>query len=175
MHYVPQSVSKQKNWLWALIAVATIGSVGWTHYLVHPPPTHNVVPINAHRIVQECIALTALPGPPPGFANRSESDRYEPGTPATLIQNATIWTGGDNGNQVIVGGEIFIDKGIIKAVGKNLDHQLSLGDDVLRINAELAWVTPGINDLHSHLGVYSVPSLEGSSDTNSILGITQPW
>jgi hypothetical protein len=29
--------------------------------------------------------------------------------------------------------------------------------------------------MHSHLGVDSVPYLSGASDTNSVLGITQPW
>jgi hypothetical protein len=29
--------------------------------------------------------------------------------------------------------------------------------------------------MHSHLGVGSVPNLNGASDTNSVLGITQPW
>ena len=174
MYYAPRSVSMQKNWLWAFIAVVTVGSVGWTHYHLHTRSTHHVVPVNAHQIIQECIALNVPPGPPPGFASRSESDRYEPGMPATLIQNATIWTGGDDGHEVIVG-EIFLDKGIIKAVGENIADQLSLGDDILRINAGLAWVTPGINDLHSHLGVNSRPALQGSHDTNSHLGITQPW
>ena len=32
-----------------------------------------------------------------------------------------------------------------------------------------------IVDLHSHLGVDSAPALSGASDTNSILGIAQPW
>ena len=30
-------------------------------------------------------------------------------------------------------------------------------------------------DLHSHLGVYSVPKLSGSIDANSFKGIAQPW
>lgn len=29
--------------------------------------------------------------------------------------------------------------------------------------------------MHSHLGVDSSPALSGASDTNSLLGITQPW
>ena len=30
-------------------------------------------------------------------------------------------------------------------------------------------------DMHSHVGVDSLPELKGSSDTNSHKGITQPW
>lgn len=29
--------------------------------------------------------------------------------------------------------------------------------------------------MHSHLGVDSVPELDGAADTNSMKGITQPW
>ena len=29
--------------------------------------------------------------------------------------------------------------------------------------------------MHSHLGVDSVPELDGASDTNSLKGVTQPW
>ena len=32
-----------------------------------------------------------------------------------------------------------------------------------------------IVDMHSHLGVDSVPELDGSDDTNSVKGIAQPW
>ena len=32
-----------------------------------------------------------------------------------------------------------------------------------------------IVDMHSHLGVDSVPELSGADDTNSVQGITQPW
>ena len=32
-----------------------------------------------------------------------------------------------------------------------------------------------IVDMHSHLGVDSLPALSGASDTNSVWGIAQPW
>ncbi|KAF8332695.1 composite domain of metallo-dependent hydrolase [Cantharellus anzutake] len=170
-----RTANEWKNWLWALIGVVIISSLGWTHHLGRSPSARHVVPINAQQIIRECLSLNTLPGPPPSFASRTESDRYEPGTRVTLIQNATLWTGGDDGREVIVGGEILIDKGIIKAVGEDISRLFDLRGNVFRINAELSWVTPGINDLHSHLGVDSVPELEGSSDTNSWQGITQPW
>ena len=116
-------------------------------------------------------------GPPPNFAARDQSDRYVPGTRPTLITNATIWTGASGGKQVVRGGEIYIDKGIVKYVGERVPESFVNSRDhhVLRINAGLLWVTPAINDLHSHLGVDSVPELSGSADTNSFNGIAQPW
>ena len=35
--------------------------------------------------------------------------------------------------------------------------------------------SPSIVDLHSHIGVGSLPRLSGASDTNSRSGIVQPW
>jgi imidazolonepropionase-like amidohydrolase len=42
-------------------------------------------------------------------------------------------------------------------------------------DAKGAWVTPGIVDMHSHLGVYSSPALRGASDGNSRHGPILPW
>ena len=35
--------------------------------------------------------------------------------------------------------------------------------------------TGRIVDMHSHLGVDSVPALRGSDDTNSLKGLAMPW
>ncbi|KAF8967351.1 hypothetical protein BDZ97DRAFT_1938242 [Flammula alnicola] len=37
------------------------------------------------------------------------------------------------------------------------------------------WVTPGLVDLHSHIGVYSSPALSGASDGNSRKSPILPW
>lgn len=98
---------------------------------------YHVVPINAQEILSECASRNTIPGnsvhfhftrvshtfprpfqgPPSNFADRRESDRYEPDTLPTLITNATIWTGNKSGKEVILKGEIFMDRGIIKYVG----------------------------------------------------------
>ncbi|KIY48772.1 hypothetical protein FISHEDRAFT_65620 [Fistulina hepatica ATCC 64428] len=124
--------------------------------------------------VATCRSLYSTPGPPENFHLRAESDRYEPGTAPVLIRNATIWTGGAEGTEIIAGGDVFLDRGLIRAVGY-VDPAL-LQDDALQvINANGAWLTPGIVDMHSHLGVDSVPELDGASDTNSLKGLAMPW
>ncbi|KAJ7054501.1 composite domain of metallo-dependent hydrolase [Mycena amicta] len=115
-----------------------------------------------------CKALDLTPGPPDDFYSRKQSDRYEAGTKATLIQNATIWTGLDDGKQ-IVSGDILIDKGIIQKIGSVEVRTLSSETAVL--DAAGAWVSPGIVDLHSHIGIYSAPVLNGASDSNSLKGL----
>ncbi|KIM40067.1 hypothetical protein M413DRAFT_446222 [Hebeloma cylindrosporum] len=132
------------------------------------------VPINAAQIVQKCQTLNILPRPPNDFDQRIQSDRFETGTPPTLFRNASIWTGRVSGHEVIVG-DLLLDKGIIKEVGQVKRGVLDAYDDLVVIDAGGAWITPGIVDLHSHLGVDSAPALQGASDTNSLKGLVLPW
>lgn len=115
---------------------------------------------------------------PPGFQEsspRTVSDRFENGTPPVLIRNARLWTGSRNGTEVIHA-DMILDKGIIQAIGRPIHPFLqSYGMDLVTIDVKGAWVTPGIVDVHSHLGVSSSPELEGSNDGNSMSGIIQPW
>ncbi|KAF8306725.1 hypothetical protein DL93DRAFT_213956 [Clavulina sp. PMI_390] len=136
------------------------------------------VPLYAERVLSECEALLEVPGPAADFHQRLASDRFEPGTKHTLVTNATIWTGANDGKEVIHGGSILLENGVIKSVTSSslTEHLLSrLRPNTNVVNAAGAWVTPAIVDIHSHSGVESIPALEGSADGNSVLGIAQPW
>lgn len=100
------------------------------------------VPINAAEIVSKCQALHVLPAPPSNFYERTESDRYAAGTPPTLLKNATIWTGRVSGHEVVVG-DILLDKGLIKEVGDIKQSVLDNYKDLVVLEAEGAWITPG--------------------------------
>lgn len=78
------------------------------------------VPFNGNDITARCNALNMTPGPPPGFDNRSQSDRYQLGTPDVLIRNATIWTGGMDGNEIITG-DILLTSGLIEWIGTQIN------------------------------------------------------
>ncbi|VDB85240.1 unnamed protein product [Peniophora sp. CBMAI 1063] len=136
------------------------------------------VPRNHQEILARCRSLDVEPAPPRNFYRRDASDRAVDGTAPILIQNARIWTGGDNGTEVIEG-DVYIDKGIIKGVGHlGRKHVQSLKEkhDIVVLDAEGAWLTPGIVDPHSHLGDGSSPYLDGASgDDNSLKGTIQPW
>ncbi|KAF8897047.1 hypothetical protein CPB84DRAFT_1836987 [Gymnopilus junonius] len=155
-----------------LLVVITLSSLGVTLDWNHRGTVR--IPINAAEIVAKCQALHVLPGPPSNFHERVESDRYEAGTPPILLKNATIWTGRVSGHEVVVG-DIFLDKGLIKEIGDVKQSMLDSYKDILVLEAEGAWITPGIVDMHSHLGVDSVPELRGSGDTNSLKGLVLPW
>ncbi|KAJ3867935.1 carbohydrate esterase family 9 protein [Lentinula novae-zelandiae] len=127
---------------------------------------------NAHLALQRCRSLKQAPGPPPNFHRRRQSDRFAPGTKPTLIRNAMIWTGLNNGTKT-VHGDILLDKGLIMGVGHF--GTASYGSDLTVIDARGRWVTPGIVDIHSHLGDAPSPALDGAEDDNSIKGTILPW
>lgn len=76
----------------------------------------------------------------------------------TLISNATILTG--DGSRLDEASLLLAD-GKIQWVGSG-----QIPDDVRRIDAAGRWVTPGIIDVHSHLGVYPSPDVRAHSDGN---------
>ncbi|KAJ7056657.1 carbohydrate esterase family 9 protein [Mycena amicta] len=140
-----------------------------------PSTTTEAQTLDRHAIISRCRALNTQPAPPPGFHQRSESDRFVPGTRPHLIQNAQLWTGQNNGTEILRG-DILVDRGLIKAIG-NLGASLrqQYGSELVTIDAKDAWVTPGIVDLHGHMGNFPLPSLDGASDGNSNKGLILPW
>ncbi|KAJ6616478.1 carbohydrate esterase family 9 protein [Mycena sp. CBHHK59/15] len=144
-------------------------------FLLWPNSHTETVPINAEAIVAQCRSLLLAPGPPDDFHARTQSDRFVEGTKPTLIRNASIWTGLDSGNEVIHSGDLLIDKGLIKKVGSIHQSILKSYPDLVILDAAGSWVSPGIVDLHSHIGVGSSPSLSGAGDTNSHKGLILPW
>jgi imidazolonepropionase-like amidohydrolase len=87
-----------------------------------------------------------------------------PGTPPVLLRNGMIWTGARNGTEIVYG-DVLLDKGLVVAVGYIPPSLLdSVGESGIRVeDLGGAWVTPGLVDLHSHLGVSSAPYLRGQS------------
>ncbi|EGN99897.1 hypothetical protein SERLA73DRAFT_72673 [Serpula lacrymans var. lacrymans S7.3] len=124
---------------------------------------------------QQLSSLNVKPGPPSDFHSRAESDRFVPGTKPTLLRNASIWTGRRSGLEVIHG-DLLLDKGLIQFVGQARDVLGKYeGLDLTTVDLSGAWVTPGIIDIHSHIGAHSSPLLDGAYDINSYKGLVQPW
>ena len=85
---------------------------------------------------------------------------YEPNDSGDVfIENARILTG--TGKEILKG-SILISSNTIKAIGESL----SKPPGAKAIDANGKWVTPGIIDIHSHMGVYPAPGLRSSSDGN---------
>jgi imidazolonepropionase-like amidohydrolase len=79
---------------------------------------------------------------------------------STLIRNATVLTG--TGQRIDNADVLFIE-GKIQNIGNNL-----FAEDAIEIDGSGKWLTPGIIDVHSHLGVYPSPSVESHSDGNEM-------
>jgi len=86
-----------------------------------------------------------------------------PKAPATLIQNATILTG--TGEQ-LEASDLLLEGGVVKVIGTSLDAPA----DAEIIDASGRWVTPGLIDVHSHMGVYPSPAIASLADGNEIVG-----
>ncbi len=88
---------------------------------------------------------------------------YEvPESPAYVIRGATIWTG--TGEEMINSDIVFAD-GKVVAVGQSL----SAPDGAKLIDGNGMFITPGIIDVHSHMGVYPTPSIPSHEDGNEIV------
>ncbi|KAF9268942.1 carbohydrate esterase family 9 protein [Marasmius fiardii PR-910] len=180
--YTPSSHSKRTVGITFLVLLLLLGADYALNQLaprrrgITSSPVHSQRDI--HRILEQCRSLKTQAGPPTDFHSRSESDRFVRGTKPTLIKNANIWTGEENGTLVVFG-DILLDKGLVKALGNVPESVLSQYEDgeeeLVVVDAEHRYVTPGIVDVHSHVGDSSSPALEGSEDDNSLKGTISPW
>lgn len=122
-----------------------------------------------------CAVSKAKPGPTTGFDERTSSDRFVAGTKPVLIKGARVWTGENNGTEV-VSGDVLLDKGIIQRVGHLSASSLAAyGTDLVVIDANGAWITPGLVNIRSHHGISPSPHLDGAADANSLQSTIQPW
>jgi imidazolonepropionase-like amidohydrolase len=78
----------------------------------------------------------------------------------TLLQGATILTGT---GERLDDADVLMQDGKILAVGANLDAGAA---NVVDANG--MWITPGVIDVHSHLGNYPSPSVNAHSDGNEL-------
>ena len=84
----------------------------------------------------------------------------------TLITHATILTGT---------GERLDDASLLIADGKiAFVGQGDVPEGITIIDAKGRWVTPGLIDVHSHLGVYASPGVKAHSDGNELTNPTTP-
>ncbi|KAK5108734.1 hypothetical protein LTR62_007881 [Meristemomyces frigidus] len=132
---------------------------------------------------EQCSRLRTVPQDPAG--PRDYNARYVPGQKATLIRNATVWTGepmlGSSAEDERSGqgyswtrADVLLENGLIKQVGPQLDS-FDLPSDVQIYNARGRMLTAGIIDMHSHAGDNPLPDLRGGSDDNELSNDITPY
>ncbi len=92
--------------------------------------------------------------------------RVYPGVP-TLVTNVTIYDG--EGGRIDNGQLLFADGKIVE-----IGQSLSAPAGAQTIDGAGKWVTPGIIDIHSHLGDYPSPSVAAHSDGNEATSPVRP-
>ncbi|RVT94133.1 amidohydrolase [Sphingomonas crocodyli] len=111
----------------------------------------------------------ASDAPPPGKGKGFNHDPFPstyhayPGVPTALV-GATVYDG--EGGRIENGTVLFAD-GKVTAIG-GPDLAIPAGSTV--IDAKGKWVTPGVIDIHSHLGDYPSPGVQALSDGNEATG-----
>lgn len=107
---------------------------------------------------------TASKAPAPGAGHGYDHDPYPstyhpyPGVP-TLLTNVTVYDG--EGGRIDHGAVLFADGRIVQ-IGQDIAPPA--GATV--IDGTGKWVTPGVIDIHSHLGDYPSPGVKALSDGN---------
>ena len=130
-----------------------------------------VVAMLAVSLLGGCAATTS---PPAKAAPLRINENPYPSTytrypgAVTVIRGATVFDG--EGARIENGTVIFGD-GVLMAVG---DASLASPAGAIEIDGKGKFVTPGIIDVHSHLGDYSSPGTASLSDGNEATGPVRP-
>src|SRR6266550_2656776 len=131
----------------AACASSAARTAGNTASPQNAPPA--VKPSTTSTVLQDTVGL----GP------QYPSTYQRHANPPVLIRNATIMTA--TGKE-IQGGSILFRDGRIVAVGTTVEAP----SDATVVDGAGKWVTPGVIDAHSHLGVYAAPGTFAESDGN---------
>jgi imidazolonepropionase-like amidohydrolase len=108
----------------------------------------------------------ALAAEPAAFAST-----YAPvASPPVVIRGATVLTGD---GQRLEATDLLLREGRIVGLGAGLDAPA----DAVIVDGAGKWLTPGLIDVHSHLGVYASPGTEAHSDGNEVTSpvTSQVW
>jgi len=102
------------------------------------------------------IAPVAAPAPPPP----AYPSTYRPARSAPFaIVGANVF---DGAGHLFEGGTVLVEDGKIRAAGR--DIAVPAGWQVIDWRGK--WVTPGVIDSHSHMGVFAAPGVQGHADGN---------
>ena len=113
-------------------------------------PPRAATPSSTSVVVATSVATTPAPFP---------STYVAPATTPTLIRGATVLTGT---GQRLERTDVALRDGKIVAIGR----ALTADANTRVIDGTGKWVTPGLIDVHSHLGVYPSPGVQAHDDGN---------
>jgi imidazolonepropionase-like amidohydrolase len=119
-----------------------------------------------------CVAAGSAFAAPLPPANLPNGDPYPstyhavPSAPV-LLRGATVLTGtGERLDET----DVLLRNGRVAAIGRNLQAPA----ESTIVDGHGKWVTPGIIDVHSHLGVYASPGVSAHEDGNEMVDPVTP-
>jgi len=133
----------------------------------------------AAALLAGCATADQSPPAQPAATTTPAAERQPPADPypstyrpypgvVTAITGATIF---DGEGARIDNGTIVLADGRIQAVG---GADTPIPEGATRIDAAGRFVTPGVIDIHSHLGDYPSPGVEAHQDGNEVTGPVRP-
>ena len=147
-------------WTWAVALGAALAIGGGVSGCATPAPP-------AKTLAKSIDAPPAKPKPlPPGLDPMAHADAFPstyrplPSRPSALV-GANVFTGT---GVLLENAVVLVRDGKVEAVGPGL----SVPPGYETVDAHGRWVTPGLIDAHSHLGVYASPSVPANSDGNEL-------
>lgn len=118
-------------------------------------------------IAAALAACDRTPAPAADPAQTAYSSTYAvPPSTQVLIRGAIVLTGRDTRLDDV---DVMLANGKITGIGKALP-----AGDATVIEARGRYLTPGIIDIHSHLGVYASPGVWATADGNELTNPTTP-
>ncbi|ORX49500.1 composite domain of metallo-dependent hydrolase [Hesseltinella vesiculosa] len=159
-----------------LVVVALVVTVSLGFFVPHPkhPTPWQRQPVKAGITVQaqqegiaKCEAIQA-----PRVDNVPRPDRVNPrglGVQPVLLTNANVW---DGEGGVLEQVQVLLVDGVVSNVAKSI-HSYPKHTKVIDVKGHI--VSPGLVDMHSHIGVDSWPGLWATDDTNEMTSPITPF
>lgn len=167
-----------------LIVLAQWSQTRTTHPAVKTVNRHGLSFKRLRQDLDTCNELHSKPTEPIGLG-RERNARYLDGHKPTLIKNATVWVGepapGTTPEEARSGksyswikADVFLEHGLIRHVAHDIPTH-GLPADSLVVNAAGRPLTSGIIDMHSHVGVHSLPTLHANDDVTELSSDITPY
>ncbi len=109
------------------------------------------------------LVACAASSPPPASVPEGETPGVEGRRGGVLLRGASVMTAA---GPTLEQADVWIRKGKIGAVG----IELPVPRGAYVADLEGRWITPGLVDPHTHLGVYSLPRVTAHADGNEVSG-----
>ncbi|KAK4517463.1 uncharacterized protein ATC70_000800 [Mucor velutinosus] len=134
---------------------------------------HNAISfstLEAGRAKCEAIQTRQKKGANLPSKDRSYNPRADPTQEPILLKNAVVW---DGQGQVLENVDVYIENGVIRQVEKGIQVDGTQGVKVIDVAGHI--VSPGLVDMHSHIGVDGWPRYTSSIDANEMPNPITPY